>query len=687
MNDLTERKHKLLQELCMLTFYEKEGRLSQVLETITRHLEAAGCILWHATPWTVERKEQKDASVPPPGRLFTVASWFEGTEENAFLALHITELHESGSYKAIRSGDPCYGSSIYEQSLRDRGIQHYMAFPIPEPWTRDGEINEGKQMFHGAALTIYRRRDQPKFEAGDEGEIFESLMPLFQGIYASIRENKNLNLLHRVDDALTKADQRWAKAPTSDKKAAVAKRAIQEICRALDVHLHTKETSCFLRPLDTSVKNPAQWMLQTTTLKAGRKGIKHLSYSSNFMPGLTGWTLRNRKPITIPDLTRFQEDRPELEKVYGQLTWENSIGLKEKKKDELPNSPPESFIAVPILSGENLLGVLRCTASSLAPHYYSQPEIEVAEFVARRIAQAWQNWSQSLRVDVENQIWGEFSRKVEDLNHAVAAELNTAEPDMAVIYEETIQLCSEVLPGTKLNDIRRINEENQLEVAYEAPDARLANKKKLLKFDVSEGAEEVSLGQEAIRTRQTIVANDVQSHDKYQHMFPGVKHMLVAPLLLEDKIFGVLDLRSATDRPFEPYQATIASLLGKQLALYIYLHDTVGEIRRARKQEEKDTKERDRMISDLQHQLRGNHEKLINVVRKVTDRKPFFAGGIDLYRIRSLARKSVRVTRNLKILQKMERGEPLNLPLEPLDGHRLQNLLVDVGERYRSFRK
>ena len=56
--------------------------------------------------------------------------------------------------------------------------------------------------------------------------------------------------------------------------------------------------------------------------------------------------------------------------------------------------------------------------------------------------------------------------------------------------------------------------------------------------------------------------------------------MIIAPIQVEDKKFGVLDIRGTGKRHFPRQAEAIAELLGQQLGLYRYLAAIIGQLRK-----------------------------------------------------------------------------------------------------------
>jgi signal transduction histidine kinase len=160
--------------------------------------------------------------------------------------------------------------------------------------------------------------------------------------------------------------------------------------------------------------------------------------------------------------------------------------------------------------------------------------------------------------------------------------------------------------------------------------------------------------------------------------FPGIKRMIVAPIKVENDIFGVLDIRGIGSRPFPRNAESIAELLGRQLGLYYYLTTTRSKLRQAELDLEAEVQERIQTLEDLAHQIKSPvyhvQQRIQSVLRGAIEDQRLQA---SLLSIRGLARKANRVTMSTMLYSSLARKKSIEPKLVRLESAYLIRMLIE----------
>jgi len=667
--------------------------LSAMLRSICEAVDAYGCILWQVVPGA------NLAAQPPAGYLFVLAEWFPGSKRDALHDLPINQSVTGNVVVTERTAnieDISVETRVYpDPFLEETGIKSLCSVPI--------RFREGPR----GAVSVYRTRG----EAFGDSELadLERLAALVPALYQAIRDKVSLDVIANLNTILHEAEIRSteieAELPSKGAmKALIQKQGrevIQRICDLVTETFRCVETSVIL---EDRLERPAVYELMATTWP---DPIIKREFKRNAQDGLTGWVLAHAKPVKIFDLKHFERDRAAILEQYEGITWSDSLNIQEsvmrfRRLSSEKELPPLSFLAAPILKGEELLGVIRCSVANESPYYFADLALRLLELVAAQIGNYW-----ATRVEIQS--WQAWVDSVSDLNSIGQKEL--AKPSQendtvfkSAIFKKALLVAREAIKGAEILDVRLLDEDTRelffartFGQAWNAGSRDEVEARRRKRYPVDDPTHD-SAGASVFRTGEVRVMRNVRECEDYSETFHDTKRMIIAPIKVEDKTYGVLDIRGVSECEFPTHAGAIAQLLAQQLGLYIFLKDTIDQVARARDrqsklvQELRDTKdEAIRTFQDLAHQFKSPIIQAQRTIQSVIDNTPDKDNRKqDLWATRGLCVKAKNVSFMTNLFAALSRGENVSIKeTDKLTYDELMKMLLEAAidnERIRSPR-
>lgn len=257
--------------------------------------------------------------------------------------------------------------------------------------------------------------------------------------------------------------------------------------------------------------------------------------------GLVGWVRQTRRPLLIRDFLKEMEQLP-ARPLY------------------VSNHPPRSAIFIPLISGENVLGVM--AAQSNRPNRYHQSDLQRLTILANQAASAIANADLYQR---------ERTRAAQlELVGQIAQQVNAIQ-DLDEIFQQVVLLTHKQFGFHPVNIF-------SLDAATDEIIIQASSANSLVSGDICLREGEGLIGS-AIQTRRTINARNVQEDARYiaqlglAHIDPiaaGTRSEIVIPLIVDKAVLGVLDVHSPTLNAFAPQEQTVLEALAAQVAIAIH---------------------------------------------------------------------------------------------------------------------
>lgn len=482
----------------------------------------------------------------------------------------------------------------------------------------------------------------------------EELAPAVSDLLQAIEDRANLAAVSRVSKILLEVERK-ARASTPAEIDAV----LSDICVVLRETFNCFEVSAYIADSD---ENPHVIRLAATTFD---EVAKTRTYDINTAQALTAWVARNRRALLINDLEVWSTDRVRLRRRYPELQWSRSTAQRTDLRAMLgiaahQTKPPHAFIATPVLSGDRVVGVLRCSISR-AQRFFSHRDLALLDLVATQVGTALQNWFSVRESEQENNSWRLLVESVSRLNSFVDQELSKDFPDENRIFREALEIAEPVLQCAPISDVRMVDEKDPNSLIFAAvagpgwdelyaPGVKRRDRRFALDGTSSVGAK-------VFATREVCQIEDPNSDPHYSPTFPNVTGLITVPIETESTVFGVFDLRKTTNRPFPPNSKAIAELLGRQLGLYHRLAIMIRRLKTSER-EQRDTYE------DLAHQMRTPTHQAHQRAQLAVQALASSAGSPlerNLRAIRGLCRKAHRVALCTGFFTALARSEPVTI--------------------------
>jgi signal transduction histidine kinase len=641
--------------------------LSQILKQIAESVDAYGCILWEAAPGA-------DFEISPPkGHLFVLAYWFP--DDNIY-AVHDLQL---GSIT---------GQAVLKEELQNiRNVSNERRMSNEHPFIlKSGIISMCSAPIRfldetRGAVNLYRKVNQPfSLEEVENIKQYASLVP---ALYKTIKDEVSFNLIEKVNGILQNAELSAADTPFSKEQVYSV---IQGICELVRRRFQCMEVSVFLQD---NFELPNCYSLAATTWPWMDKFKKKIY--TKMSRGLTAWVLKYAKPIRIFDLAHFRRDKKLIQSHYLNLSWNDSLKIEAAVRLFLQLKPeqalpPISFMAAPIVIGDKVIGVIRCSAATQGPYYFGKSALDLLQIIAGQISHYWNGWVIRREIREENQSWRALINSVGKLNSFVQSELSRDNPDENQIFLQALKVTNSVIPGAEIMDIRLYDPKTKelyfAEVygkAWKEGTNEEIELRRKRRFAV-EGKRPSSAGTFVFQQGILYEIDDVKKDPYYSETFPSTKQMLIVPIKVEKNIFGVLDIRGTSKWNFPKQTKVIAELLGQQLGLYHYLASNITRLKRADTELSYIVKTQNQILEDLNHQLRSPlvqaHARVQFLLKGESNQGTLQT---NLLAIRGLCGKAGRVAMGTGLFAALARDEEIRVKLERLTPENIKKLLIELA--------
>ena len=277
------------------------------------------------------------------------------------------------------------------------------------------------------------------------------------------------------------------------------------------------------------------------------------------------------------------------------------------------------------------------------------------------------------RPDAVDKKWIELAISgIDHLNEIVQAELAKRAPDPNRIYEYLLTIVEKII-GADTCDIRLVDENSQQLYfrfvrgdAWDAGTPAEREARRAKRFPLRQK----SAGALVYRTGRPYLIDDVTKDALYSAIFPETRRLLVAPIVAQNRVIGVMDIRSSDESPFPPYATEVAQMLGRQLGLYFELIQTITELREAEEGQRKARERQANSFRDLQHQLRspifGAHHRLERALSETRCQHRLHGA---LLAVRGQIARAGRVTYSIRLFEDLVNERPITIARDviPID--------------------
>ncbi len=252
--------------------------------------------------------------------------------------------------------------------------------------------------------------------------------------------------------------------------------------------------------------------------------------------GYTGWITRNQKPLFIPDTRARTDVRPRF---------------------SLEEAPYRSYIGVPLMKGQKLVGTLEMAADR--PNAFSQQDLRLLQAIAGQAA-----------VAIENaRLYEETQARVDEMAGLFQiAGIVTSTLDMEQMLQETLRKAADLLKAEKMALLLYNETTNRLEARASAVVGLPPDEAEALSID----AQTPDFAYGVFRTgrpfRSSDAPNDKRIIPAYRPLIQkyGFRTVLSVPLRTQDVVLGELHAGNKRDGTFSAEDERLLATIAAQLA-------------------------------------------------------------------------------------------------------------------------
>lgn len=647
---------------------EFEG-LSLMLRRMVEYLDAEGAILWEVAPASKVVEEKAEG-----GYLFTVAHWFY---EEQMYAIHNLPVKRSATGRAVSLGKPVIVEDVRNDPWVNLDTTFLERFKVEAFFSFPLQFHDGSQ----GAINFYFDEPLDRFYEPilEDARGIADLVP---GLYQVIQDKVSFNLIRDVNDLFYEAGVVGKDRRISEKELSTV---IKKVCMQVSKAFEAAETTIILE--DEYNERDGFEIRGTTWPRQIKQSDKDI-YKGKKEEGISGWCLEFRKPVRIFDLGHFDRDRPQIEKEYPGLTWDDPLDIVGQGKRIFGVTseealPPLSYMCAPIMMGDKTAGAIRCSIATKAPYYFAERELELLKLVAGRIGQAWRSWINRRTVEWENERWQDVVRHVQQLNTLVRDQLLEGSIIEEQLCKEVFETASVVLPDASIMDVRLYDEVHDCLVFkyFRGWEYRVDGSKrpddeiKMLKRRTScASGKPDSIASYAYQIGEIQVVHDVSNREQaphYNEIFPEVRQLVSTPIQAGHNSFGVLTVRTTKEGRLPKHVATIFALIGQQLGLYFQLNQLL--------------KEQTITYDNLAHQLKSPanqaFKQIDGYLKRLKRGKKHLPD--DLKMVRSLCAQFIGFTLNVNLFAALGQGKTITCNAEEHTKEDIIDLLEEWAEENR----
>jgi sigma-B regulation protein RsbU (phosphoserine phosphatase) len=239
--------------------------------------------------------------------------------------------------------------------------------------------------------------------------------------------------------------------------------------------------------------------------------------------GITGVAAQTRQPQLVADVHADQRYLNALDAVRSEL-------------------------AVPMVARQRLVGVI--DLQSVQPGAFSAQDRALLQLIASRVGAAIDNARLYRRVERQSRIQRTLSLLSQEFSSILKQEK---------LLDKIARSVRTLIPYDAFMILRVDEEAGMLRNVFSA------------RYDKREQAEAMALGKgitgAAAELRQPVLVRDTQADPRYIEWHPGIRSELAVPLIVKDRVIGVMDLESERVGSFNDGHVQVLSLIAPQIAI------------------------------------------------------------------------------------------------------------------------
>jgi GAF domain-containing protein len=635
--------------------------LETMIKALVEKAEVFGCIIWEPVSLSALNES------PLEQRLSALGQWFP----NGHLC-HSKPQFQSAIGEAILSQKPVYVEDVMAESgvftetafFNRTNIKSMLSVPL--------NLNNNDW----GAVSFFRTHAAPL----DSEEVLriEQLVLLLPALCHFVRNNAHLNLIQKANIILSRAEIRNA---TSVPLNSRVRRDFLRLSSEIADTLKCVEASIFLEGVGSGsdVFQFTATPRQERATKSNYYRVPKINYHQELGDELASWLVAHASPVHQLEPSHPVLDEGSQDNASQDFKPKDS--LHAVKGDYIPktngNGDMLSLMAVPIAAGDKLLGCIRCRTARKSSAHFAKHDLNLLQSVATHISHYWANWLKRCEAHEENRFWRTLLRGFNQLDE-YAEDVLMREDGERLICRKALQVAASALKGAVILDVRLINEANELyffelhsEDGSQGTDAEINSHKQDI-FPAN-GSDPTSVGAYVMQQGVACVRTGDSVEPYYREKFPGVKQMISAPIFIDGKCYGLLDVCGAGKLPFTDHAMKSVEMICQRLGSYVRLRQANIKLTDM-------VQIHSQFHEDLAHQLKSPILQAQRRVKRILKQE-----GLNkelrkrLQPVRGLCGKAAQVTKSTGLFAALARGETFNPNLSDLLYYDLRKMLIEAA--------
>jgi|GEM_PF-2502125 len=659
--------------------------VTTLLKGMCEKLAADGCVMWRATT---------DSTVEQ-GSYTMLASWFEGITDSYPSVRSVSYSNKnSPGHASAEPGEAWLDNDFVLKPRRFakdpffqyHGIRHAMVMRFN--YARSGRYG---------VVVLYRK--DKCFVESDLGEL-KKLKDWLPNLYRAARDRTGFKLISRVAEILRKQTQKHENVRRGKEKQLKTKRAldgaqieeneiekdtIRQVGEAVRECFAGLETSIFLEPEET----PGTFVCAWTDDKVMKVvNVRKQSYRASFKRpnGFSGFVLKTGESVHVYDTQHPERDEDECRRQAFDFEGHSGYAANAAEaanehlgvNQEWALPPPHALLIAPVLADGHPLGFLRCWIAQNNPQYYSQDDEDLLRLVALDFGRVLGEWRDARlrrirKAQVEKFTAEPWKGGNYDLNPS--AEVEETDSLTKEVLQAILELVDALVPGSDINSVRLLDQEKQEFYFYLYPhrgtlvQGMTLARMQSMRFQLSADNLAAQVCRSAPFTPMLFAHLDEKNTLGYTQLYKGVRHIIVAPIVIESEVVGVLDIRSQSDDLLEPEALGWTKIIVFMMSLLIanQRHQITSQKskveRDAALQAAKNERTLRNAFEDLAHQMKSPLVEARNRVCQWIERVPFQMEKSDVIIMRSLIDRAHTTTNLINLFAGYAAGKSPRLSL------------------------
>jgi serine phosphatase RsbU (regulator of sigma subunit)/putative methionine-R-sulfoxide reductase with GAF domain len=251
--------------------------------------------------------------------------------------------------------------------------------------------------------------------------------------------------------------------------------------------------------------------------------------------GIVSWVRQSKEPLLVRDFQREMDRLP-------------------AKPRYISPDPPRSAIFIPLISGEEVMGIM--AAQSSQPDKFDEEDVRLLLILANQAAAAIahaQLFERERTRAAHLALVGEIGRQISRVQ------------SRAEIYSQVVTLTKETFHFHLVNIYEVVEETGEIVMQDSSSPDFLAQGMRLQPGQGLVGT--------AVATRQTILSNDTENDDRFirqpNELEAYTRAEMAIPLIMDDEVLGALDVQSPQPGRFSEVDQTTLEALAAETAVVI----------------------------------------------------------------------------------------------------------------------